>query len=166
MASLQTPRRPQASWFGKLPFPARLDAGFLVRLRVKTKRSLEMTGLALEWGGQSAPAWLHGAAVWPGQGSQQALCCRSADCLPQDTEKRYEPSLSLLLQSFGACGGASSWDSYSDHFAIETCKETDMLNYLIECFDRVGIEEKKAPKVIRNRFIEKSPQKPGHLLDM
>ncbi|XP_028016797.2 ubiquitin conjugation factor E4 B isoform X2 [Eptesicus fuscus] len=49
--------------------------------------------------------------------------------------------------SFGACGGASSWDSYSDHFAIETCKETDMLNYLIECFDRVGIEEKKAPKM-------------------
>nr|KAF6380827.1 ubiquitination factor E4B [Myotis myotis] len=51
------------------------------------------------------------------------------------------------LSSFGACGGASSWDSYSDHFAIETCKETDMLNYLIECFDRVGIEEKKAPKM-------------------
>uniref|UniRef100_A0A8C0JXY6 Ubiquitin conjugation factor E4 n=1 Tax=Canis lupus dingo TaxID=286419 RepID=A0A8C0JXY6_CANLU len=44
-------------------------------------------------------------------------------------------------------GGASTWDSYSDHFTIETCKETDMLNYLIECFDRVGIEEKKAPKM-------------------
>ncbi|XP_008264165.2 ubiquitin conjugation factor E4 B isoform X1 [Oryctolagus cuniculus] len=49
--------------------------------------------------------------------------------------------------SLGASGGASSWDSYSDHFTIETCKETDMLNYLIECFDRVGIEEKKAPKM-------------------
>ncbi|XP_059997479.1 ubiquitin conjugation factor E4 B isoform X1 [Lagenorhynchus albirostris] len=49
--------------------------------------------------------------------------------------------------SFGASGGASTWDSYSDHFTIETCKETDMLNYLIECFDRVGIEEKKAPKM-------------------
>lgn len=29
-----------------------------------------------------------------------------------------------------------------------------MLNYLIECFDRVGIEEKKAPKVIGNSFIK------------
>ncbi|XP_064137329.1 ubiquitin conjugation factor E4 B isoform X4 [Loxodonta africana] len=49
--------------------------------------------------------------------------------------------------SLGASGGASTWDSYSDHFTIETCKETDMLNYLIECFDRIGIEEKKAPKM-------------------
>ncbi|XP_044890998.1 ubiquitin conjugation factor E4 B isoform X2 [Felis catus] len=49
--------------------------------------------------------------------------------------------------SLGASGGTGTWDSYSDHFTIETCKETDMLNYLIECFDRVGIEEKKAPKM-------------------
>ncbi|KAI1231555.1 hypothetical protein IHE44_0008010 [Lamprotornis superbus] len=35
----------------------------------------------------------------------------------------------------------------SDHFTIENCKETEMLNYLIECFDRVGIEERKAPKM-------------------
>uniref|UniRef100_A0A8C0WHL3 Ubiquitin conjugation factor E4 n=1 Tax=Castor canadensis TaxID=51338 RepID=A0A8C0WHL3_CASCN len=42
---------------------------------------------------------------------------------------------------------SSNWDSCSDHFTIEACKETDMLNYLIECFDRVGIEEKKAPKM-------------------
>lgn len=59
-----------------------------------------------------------------------------------------------LLQSLGASGGgASNWDSYSDHFTIETCKETDMLNYLIECFDRVGIEEKKAPKVTHRVVI-------------
>uniref|UniRef100_A0ABI8AA38 Ubiquitin conjugation factor E4 n=1 Tax=Felis catus TaxID=9685 RepID=A0ABI8AA38_FELCA len=51
------------------------------------------------------------------------------------------------LSSLGASGGTGTWDSYSDHFTIETCKETDMLNYLIECFDRVGIEEKKAPKM-------------------
>ncbi|XP_043848060.1 ubiquitin conjugation factor E4 B isoform X3 [Dromiciops gliroides] len=49
--------------------------------------------------------------------------------------------------SLGASGGASTSDSCSDHFTIETCKETDMLNYLIECFDRVGIEERKAPKM-------------------
>ncbi|XP_056651779.1 ubiquitin conjugation factor E4 B isoform X2 [Monodelphis domestica] len=49
--------------------------------------------------------------------------------------------------SLGASGGASTSESCSDHFTIETCKETDMLNYLIECFDRVGIEERKAPKM-------------------
>ncbi|XP_053308120.1 ubiquitin conjugation factor E4 B isoform X1 [Spea bombifrons] len=43
--------------------------------------------------------------------------------------------------------GASSMESCSDHFTIDTCKETEMLNYLIECFDRVGIEERKAPKL-------------------
>uniref|UniRef100_A0A8C0IXQ2 Ubiquitin conjugation factor E4 B n=1 Tax=Chelonoidis abingdonii TaxID=106734 RepID=A0A8C0IXQ2_CHEAB len=42
--------------------------------------------------------------------------------------------------------GSSLW-SFNDHFSIETCKETEMLNYLIECFDRVGIEERKAPKM-------------------
>uniref|UniRef100_A0A8C9FS49 Ubiquitin conjugation factor E4 core domain-containing protein n=1 Tax=Pavo cristatus TaxID=9049 RepID=A0A8C9FS49_PAVCR len=42
---------------------------------------------------------------------------------------------------------SSVCDSCSDHFTIENCKETEMLNYLIECFDRVGIEERKAPKM-------------------
>ncbi|XP_053308121.1 ubiquitin conjugation factor E4 B isoform X2 [Spea bombifrons] len=46
-----------------------------------------------------------------------------------------------------ASSGASSMESCSDHFTIDTCKETEMLNYLIECFDRVGIEERKAPKL-------------------
>ncbi|XP_077105770.1 ubiquitin conjugation factor E4 B isoform X1 [Ranitomeya variabilis] len=52
--------------------------------------------------------------------------------------------------SFGASSlssGNSSTESCGDHFTIETCKETEMLNYLIECFDRVGIEERKAPKM-------------------
>uniref|UniRef100_A0A670YEE9 Ubiquitin conjugation factor E4 B n=1 Tax=Pseudonaja textilis TaxID=8673 RepID=A0A670YEE9_PSETE len=53
----------------------------------------------------------------------------------------------FCLPSGGGSGGASISDSCSDHFAIETCKETEMLNYLIECFDRVGIEERKAPKM-------------------
>ncbi|XP_044137981.1 ubiquitin conjugation factor E4 B isoform X1 [Bufo gargarizans] len=47
---------------------------------------------------------------------------------------------------FGS-SGTSSTESCGDHFTIETCKETEMLNYLIECFDRVGIEERKAPKL-------------------
>lgn len=42
-----------------------------------------------------------------------------------------------------------SCDSASDRFTIETCKETEMLNYLIERFDSVGMEERKAPKVRR-----------------
>uniref|UniRef100_A0A8D0C3Y3 Ubiquitin conjugation factor E4 B n=1 Tax=Salvator merianae TaxID=96440 RepID=A0A8D0C3Y3_SALMN len=54
---------------------------------------------------------------------------------------------SSSLSSSGGSGGASASDSCSDHFTIETCKETEMLNYLIECFDRVGIEERKAPKM-------------------
>ncbi|KAM9752040.1 ubiquitin conjugation factor E4 B isoform 2-T2 [Menidia menidia] len=51
------------------------------------------------------------------------------------------------LSSLGACGGAMSCDSASDGFTIEACKETEMLNYLIERFDSVGMEERKAPKM-------------------
>lgn len=50
--------------------------------------------------------------------------------------------------SLGACGGGMSCDSASDRFTIEACKETEMLNYLIERFDNVGMEERKAPKVV------------------
>ncbi|XP_042334211.1 ubiquitin conjugation factor E4 B isoform X1 [Sceloporus undulatus] len=53
----------------------------------------------------------------------------------------------------GSGGGASVSDSCSDHFTIETCKETEMLNYLIECFDRVGIEERKAPKMCSQPMV-------------
>ncbi|XP_015233656.1 PREDICTED: ubiquitin conjugation factor E4 B isoform X2 [Cyprinodon variegatus] len=49
--------------------------------------------------------------------------------------------------SLGASGGGMSCDSVSDRFTIETCKETEMLNYLIERFDSVGMEERKAPKM-------------------
>lgn len=55
--------------------------------------------------------------------------------------------LCFSLHSLGACGGGASCDSGSDRFTIEACKETEMLNYLIERFDSVGMEEKKAPKV-------------------
>uniref|UniRef100_A0A8D3B6E6 Ubiquitin conjugation factor E4 B n=1 Tax=Scophthalmus maximus TaxID=52904 RepID=A0A8D3B6E6_SCOMX len=53
----------------------------------------------------------------------------------------------LPVYSVGACGGGMSCDSASDRFTIETCKETEMLNYLIERFDSVGMEERKAPKM-------------------
>ncbi|XP_061592345.1 ubiquitin conjugation factor E4 B isoform X2 [Cololabis saira] len=51
------------------------------------------------------------------------------------------------LSSLGACGGGIPSDSASDRFTIEACKETEMLNYLIERFDSVGMEERKAPKM-------------------
>ncbi|XP_029911464.1 ubiquitin conjugation factor E4 B isoform X1 [Myripristis murdjan] len=51
------------------------------------------------------------------------------------------------LSSLGASGGGMSCDSASDRFTIEACKETEMLNYLIERFDSVGMEERKAPKM-------------------
>lgn len=51
------------------------------------------------------------------------------------------------LSSLGASGGGMSCSSASDRFTIETCKETEMLNYLIERFDSVGMEERKAPKM-------------------
>ncbi|XP_051906703.1 ubiquitin conjugation factor E4 B isoform X2 [Hippocampus zosterae] len=49
--------------------------------------------------------------------------------------------------SRGACGGSVSCDLAGDRFTIEACKETEMLNYLIERFDSVGMEERKAPKM-------------------
>ncbi|XP_037124262.1 ubiquitin conjugation factor E4 B isoform X5 [Syngnathus acus] len=51
------------------------------------------------------------------------------------------------LSSHGACGGSVSCDLTGDRFTIEACKETEMLNYLIERFDSVGMEERKAPKM-------------------
>ncbi|XP_061537202.1 ubiquitin conjugation factor E4 B isoform X2 [Phycodurus eques] len=51
------------------------------------------------------------------------------------------------LSSHGACGGSVSCDLAGDRFTIEACKETEMLNYLIERFDSVGMEERKAPKM-------------------
>uniref|UniRef100_A0AAY5EBP7 Ubiquitin conjugation factor E4 B n=1 Tax=Electrophorus electricus TaxID=8005 RepID=A0AAY5EBP7_ELEEL len=47
----------------------------------------------------------------------------------------------------GASTGAMTCDSGGDRFTIEACKETEMLNYLIERFDSVGMEERKAPKM-------------------
>ncbi|XP_005986021.1 ubiquitin conjugation factor E4 B isoform X3 [Latimeria chalumnae] len=57
------------------------------------------------------------------------------------------------LSSLGASGGTIASDSGGDRFTIETCKETEMLNYLIECFDRVGIEERKAPKMCNQLVV-------------
>ncbi|XP_063001468.1 ubiquitin conjugation factor E4 B isoform X1 [Elgaria multicarinata webbii] len=73
----------------------------------------------------------------------------SGDSSDEENEDEDEDDFSCVQfgPSGGGSGGASVSDSCSDHFSIETCKETEMLNYLIECFDRVGIEERKAPKM-------------------
>ncbi|KAM6336600.1 ubiquitin conjugation factor E4 B isoform 4-T5 [Alca torda] len=63
------------------------------------------------------------------------------------TLRRRSSLLNRIPSSMGGSGSSSVSDSCSDHFTIENCKETEMLNYLIECFDRVGIEERKAPKM-------------------
>uniref|UniRef100_A0A6I8QAV5 Ubiquitin conjugation factor E4 B n=1 Tax=Xenopus tropicalis TaxID=8364 RepID=A0A6I8QAV5_XENTR len=62
-----------------------------------------------------------------------------------DTSPMFCNSGSFSASSLSSA--TSSTESCADHFTIETCKETEMLNYLIECFDRVGIEERKAPKM-------------------
>ncbi|XP_041129292.1 ubiquitin conjugation factor E4 B isoform X5 [Polyodon spathula] len=53
---------------------------------------------------------------------------------------------SSLSSSLGTSSGVVT-DSGSDRFTIEACKETEMLNYLIERFESVGMEERKAPKM-------------------
>ncbi|XP_023696870.1 ubiquitin conjugation factor E4 B isoform X4 [Paramormyrops kingsleyae] len=55
--------------------------------------------------------------------------------------------------SLGASGGGVACDPTSDRFTIEACKETEMLNYLIERFDSVGMEERKAPKVCSQPLV-------------
>ncbi|XP_072101437.1 ubiquitin conjugation factor E4 B isoform X1 [Mobula birostris] len=69
----------------------------------------------------------------------------SSDDDADDEEDDVDLSSVQFGSSVGTAGTCS--ESGSDHFTIEACKETEMLNYLIECFDRVGIEERKAPKM-------------------
>ncbi|XP_062871125.1 ubiquitin conjugation factor E4 B isoform X1 [Trichomycterus rosablanca] len=57
------------------------------------------------------------------------------------------------LSSLGASGGGMACDSGSDRFTIEACKETEMLNYLSERFDSVGMEERKAPKMCSQPLV-------------
>ncbi|XP_039611579.1 ubiquitin conjugation factor E4 B isoform X2 [Polypterus senegalus] len=57
------------------------------------------------------------------------------------------------LSSLSVTGGIAASESSSDRFTIEPCKETEMLNYLIERFESVGIEERKAPKMCSQPFV-------------
>ncbi|KAI5095644.1 ubiquitin conjugation factor E4 B isoform X1, partial [Silurus meridionalis] len=78
-----------------------------------------------------------------------ALSDMSQDSSDEELEEEEEEDFSEVQfgSSLGASGGGLAGDSGSDRFTIEACKETEMLNYLIERFDSVGMEERKAPKM-------------------
>ncbi|XP_026872129.2 ubiquitin conjugation factor E4 B isoform X1 [Electrophorus electricus] len=73
----------------------------------------------------------------------------SSDEELEEEEEEEEEDFSGVQfgSSLGASTGAMTCDSGGDRFTIEACKETEMLNYLIERFDSVGMEERKAPKM-------------------
>ncbi|XP_072512676.1 ubiquitin conjugation factor E4 B isoform X2 [Salminus brasiliensis] len=73
--------------------------------------------------------------------------------LEEDEEEEEDFSGVQFGSSLGASGGGMACDSGSDRFTIEACKETEMLNYLIERFDSVGMEERKAPKMCSQPVI-------------
>ncbi|XP_075850001.1 ubiquitin conjugation factor E4 B isoform X3 [Microcebus murinus] len=107
------------------------------------------SGISVLSSSPSLPAPASSPRAVPASSSRQRPTSMGPPFLPTASPSAVSrrPSSLRISPSLGASGGASNWDSYSDHFTIEMCKETDMLNYLIECFDRVGIEEKKAPKM-------------------
>ncbi|XP_056456224.1 ubiquitin conjugation factor E4 B isoform X3 [Gadus chalcogrammus] len=74
-----------------------------------------------------------------------ALSDMSRDSSDEESEEEEDFTQVQFGSSAGASGGGG--EAASDRFTIEVCKETEMLNYLIERFDNVGIEEKKAPKI-------------------
>ncbi|XP_062871127.1 ubiquitin conjugation factor E4 B isoform X2 [Trichomycterus rosablanca] len=69
------------------------------------------------------------------------------------TMARHAALASWMTSSLGASGGGMACDSGSDRFTIEACKETEMLNYLSERFDSVGMEERKAPKMCSQPLV-------------
>ena len=40
-----------------------------------------------------------------------------------------------------------------DKFQPEKCVETEMISYLLDCYDRVHLEERNAPKVSLNEMF-------------
>uniref|UniRef100_A0A8C9SB94 Ubiquitin conjugation factor E4 B n=1 Tax=Scleropages formosus TaxID=113540 RepID=A0A8C9SB94_SCLFO len=70
-----------------------------------------------------------------------------------EDEPEEEDTFARVTFGLGNSGGGVASDSTSDRFTIEACKETEMLNYLIERFDSVGMEERKAPKVCSQPLV-------------
>uniref|UniRef100_A0A8C4QBJ8 Ubiquitin conjugation factor E4 B n=1 Tax=Eptatretus burgeri TaxID=7764 RepID=A0A8C4QBJ8_EPTBU len=57
--------------------------------------------------------------------------------------------------SSSAGGSCVTLEARSDRFSIEVCRETEMLNYLIECFDRASMEERDCPKACHLSEVER-----------
>uniref|UniRef100_UPI00358F3E4E ubiquitin conjugation factor E4 B isoform X3 n=1 Tax=Myxine glutinosa TaxID=7769 RepID=UPI00358F3E4E len=57
--------------------------------------------------------------------------------------------------SSSAGGSCMTLEARSDRFSIEVCRETEMLNYLIECFDRASMEERDCPKACLLSEVER-----------
>ncbi|XP_051786197.1 ubiquitin conjugation factor E4 B isoform X1 [Erpetoichthys calabaricus] len=81
-----------------------------------------------------------------------ALSDVSEDSSDEETEEE-DFSRIQFGSSLSMTGGIAASESSSDRFTIEPCKETEMLNYLIERFESVGIEERKAPKMCSQPFV-------------
>ncbi|XP_066297718.1 ubiquitin conjugation factor E4 B-like [Branchiostoma lanceolatum] len=78
-----------------------------------------------------------------------SLTATPSQSLSSITSKKFGTSPFHGLPSPGTEGATASTStspSTSDRFHIPACRETEILNYLLECFDRVGMEERNAPK--------------------
>uniref|UniRef100_A0A8C1P055 Ubiquitin conjugation factor E4 B n=1 Tax=Cyprinus carpio TaxID=7962 RepID=A0A8C1P055_CYPCA len=80
-------------------------------------------------------------------GSPSTMARRTALAARMPSRYLSHPVRCEVASFLGASGGGMAGDSGNDRFTIESCKETEMLNYLIERFDSVGMEERKALKV-------------------
>ncbi|XP_045063053.1 ubiquitin conjugation factor E4 B isoform X3 [Coregonus clupeaformis] len=67
-----------------------------------------------------------------------ALSDMSQDSSEEERDDEQEDFTQVQFgSSLGVSGGGMAWESCSDRFTIEACKETEMLNYLIERFDSI-----------------------------
>uniref|UniRef100_A0A671LEH8 Ubiquitin conjugation factor E4 B n=1 Tax=Sinocyclocheilus anshuiensis TaxID=1608454 RepID=A0A671LEH8_9TELE len=83
--------------------------------------------------------------------SPSTMARRTALAARMPSRYLLHPVRCEVVSFLGASRGGMTGDSGSDRFTIESCKETEMLNYLIERFDSVGMEERKAPKVAADK---------------
>ena len=58
----------------------------------------------------------------------------------------FETSLNFVCSSSPVKQQARQFPH--EKFAPEKCKEVEMISYLLDCYDRVNTEERKAPKVL------------------
>lgn len=54
-----------------------------------------------------------------------------------------------IFFSVSAISEAAPKREFSEKFRPQPCEELDVLNYLFDCYERISIEERTAPKVRR-----------------